>query len=387
MNDLEFASNGALTNELPPKPHERLHPDAVAESVGANFRTYERARSRNTTVLIILIFWVLYYAGISAMVAIEAPNETRNLYVPRAFVSVGGVLLSFGMVFVLDRMRSLSVRAVVAVILALTLPVLHFFINLAVFDSFFPRQTPGMPAFSEFAEDYLLRAWVFASVSGIILARSYAADIREREERIHALQALAHSAQLRALRYQLNPHFLFNALNSIAGLVSGRRPDSAERMTENLADFLRTTLSLDPQKVITLDEELRLQNLYLDIEKVRFPERLSVKVDVPDRLRSALVPGLITQPLIENSIKYAVARSTEPVRLSIEAQSDGDVLELVVADDGGNATAGKPKGARMGLANVAERLKAHFGDSARFETGPRSGGGFVNRIVMPLRWK
>ena len=155
-------------------------------------------------------------------------------------------------------------------------------------------------------------------------------------------------------------------------------------MTENLADFLRQTLALDPQKLITLGEELQLQSLYLEIEKKRFPKRLKVEVDVPETLHDVLVPSLVTQPLIENSIKYAVARSKRPVVLTISARERGKDLELIVEDDGGDAVAAPQKGAHLGLRNVAERIAAHYGDRGRFTSWRSPSGGFCNRIKMPL---
>ena len=114
-------------------------------------------------------------------------------------------------------------------------------------------------------------------------------------------------------------------------------------MTENLADFLRATLALDPQQLIALDEEISLQNLYLSVEKVRFPERLNVVVDMPEETRSVLVLALITQPLVENSIKYAVARSTGRWVLRNCRALLGGILELIVEDDGGNAEPATPR--------------------------------------------
>jgi LytS/YehU family sensor histidine kinase len=243
----------------------------------------------------------------------------------------------------------------------------------------------GLPSTIDLVQDYVLRLWYFGSLSGIILALSYAADVRDREERIGRLQALAHSAQIRALRNQLNPHFLFNALNSISGLISAKRVPDAEIMTEDLADFLRLTLALDPQRMITLDQELHLQRLYLSIEKVRFPDRLHVEENVPDALRTALVPSLITQPLIENSIKYAVARSTRRVELRVSARASGEVLEITVSDSGGDAVAGRSKGARLGLTNVAERVHMHYGEEGHFIAEPEPSGGFRNVIRIPLQ--
>lgn len=158
-------------------------------------------------------------------------------------------------------------------------------------------------------------------------------------------------------------------------------------MTENLADFLRTTLALDPQRLISLEDELQLQSLYLKIEQVRFPRRLEVTLDVPPDLRNAMIPSLITQPLIENSIKYAVAQSTEPVSVQIRARAIAGQLELVVADSGGDADHTPSKGAHLGLQNVIERLRMHFGEEGRFTAEANPDGGFRNVITIPLKFQ
>jgi hypothetical protein len=389
VNDLNSTTNDALADERQPNSNERRRTGASAVTTGLNTSRPSRQRRplRNATVAIILAFWIFYFFGTTAIVFAMNPSETRNLYVPRVVVSVAGVVISFIMVWVQNRLQNstLSRRAIVALAMAVAAPLLHFYANFVVFSQFFPRWTPGPPSWAEFTQDYFFRLWIFGSLSGIILALSYAADIREREERIHALQALAHSAHIRALRNQLNPHFLFNALNSIVSLVSRSRGGEAELMTENLADFLRTTLALDPEKIIPLSEEVRLQELYLSIEKVRFPDRLQISFDIPDELEGVQIPALITQPLIENSIKYAVARSTQPVQLRIRAESSNGQVLIIIEDDGGDAGAQRTKGARMGLSNVAERLNAHYGDEARLDAHAKAEGGFVNIIAIPLQ--
>ena len=156
------------------------------------------------------------------------------------------------------------------------------------------------------------------------------------ERNTSTLQSLAHTAQLRASRNQQNPHFMFNALNSIAGLLSRRRVSEAETMTLNSRTSFAPHWRWIRRNEITLDEEIGLQSLYLDIEKVRFPDRLEVTLDLPDELKAALVPSLITQPLIENSIKHGARRSTAPVRISLEVIARNG-RQLSVEDDGGNA--------------------------------------------------
>lgn len=389
MNDLNEGSNGSITDEQHSKADEQLRfgESVFGSEIENRVNDSYRATSRRLTIAIILTFWALQYIVLSILFQLMNPGSVRTVYLPRAIVSVLGVAISFAIVAVLNRLRdsTLSLRAAVATLMALVCPAIMTIASVFLFAIIMPYAPGTGVNWSNFLQDYLYRLWVFVGLSAIILALSYAADIRDREERITRLQMLAHSAQLRALRNQLNPHFLFNALNSIAGLMSRKRAPEAETMTENLADFLRATLALDPKKAITLEQELRLQQLYLDIEKVRFPERLRISINVHEGLASALVPSLITQPLIENSIKYAVARSTAPVQLSITAKSRNGELLLTIEDDGGDAQEISAKGAQLGLRNVAERLRVHYGESASIESAPKTSGGFRNLISLPLR--
>jgi len=345
-----------------------------------------RSKTWRPYAAVIFAFWGIWYVFYTAYGFINATDEAPALILPRSLIAIAGVVLSFGVAFVLQRLKSrpLALRALSALALAVVATVIHSFFADWVWAQFFPDDKMTSPFFIAFASNFIVRFWFFASASAMILALSYGVDIRERERQIAALQGLAHSAQLRALRNQLNPHFLFNALNSVAALLSRGDAREAEAMTENLADFLRATLALDPQQLIALDEEISLQNLYLSVEKVRFPERLNVVVDIPDDAKSVLVPALITQPLVENSIKYAVARSTGPVVLRIVARCLDGTLEVVVEDDGGNAVPASSIGERVGLLNVQERLAAHFGEAGRFESGRTAEGGFRNALHLPV---
>ena len=226
---------------------------------------------------------------------------------------------------------------------------------------------------------FSMAAWL-----ALYLALSYAAERGAAERRAAAYRAEAQTAQLRALRYQVNPHFLFNTLNSLSSLVLGRRNEDAERMILNLSTFFRSSLTTDPLEDVPLGEEIALQRLYLDVEKVRFPERLIIDIDVPAELEGVPVPGLILQPLVENAIKYGVSPARRPVTVRIAALRRGNQLHLSVEDDGDPAPGFKPEGAGVGLRNVCDRLAARFGDSARCDYGPRSGGGFGVHLVIPV---
>jgi hypothetical protein len=228
----------------------------------------------------------------------------------------------------------------------------------------------------------------FAAWSAIYVALSSAAQLRLAERRASEYQRAAQSAQLRALRYQVNPHFLFNTLNSLSSLIMARREEEAELMIMNLSNFFRASLATDPAADVSLSEEIALQRLYLDIEKARFPNRLQVEVDIPERLQSARVPALLLQPVVENAIKYGVARAKDVVVLTIRAQQEGARLQLVVENSGDPAPAApaleEEPSTGVGLTNVCERLQARFGVSTSCEFGPRPEGGFRVALTMPL---
>lgn len=228
---------------------------------------------------------------------------------------------------------------------------------------------------------FLLLAWAAIYLA---LVKGEQARIAERREGEHRRAAAA--AELRSLRYQVNPHFLFNTLNSLSALVMTGKKDAAETMIQTLSSFYRRTLSGDPTGDSRLDEEMALQRLYLDVESVRFPNRLKCEIDVPDDLASALVPGMILQPLVENSVKYAVARSREPVTIAISARTESGWLIIDVRDDGPGVSEEAGHGFGIGLANVRDRLRARFGSDATLDTGPADGGGYRATLRMPLEF-
>ena len=230
---------------------------------------------------------------------------------------------------------------------------------------------------------FVLLAW-----AALYLALANAAQTRMAERREGEYRRAAKAAELRSLRYQVNPHFLFNTLNSLSALVMTGRNDSAERMIQTLSTFYRRSLSDDPTADHTLGEEIALQQLYLEIETVRFPDRLLTRFDVPEDMSGAMVPGMILQPLVENSVKYAVAATSRPVTISISAQAVGGLLEIVVADDGPGSPAPRPdakaNGFGIGLSNVRDRLAARFGEEASVASGAQPHG-FRTVIRLPLQ--
>ena len=201
------------------------------------------------------------------------------------------------------------------------------------------------------------------------------------------LEATASSAQLAMLRYQLNPHFLFNTLNSISTLVLLKQTDRANAMLSRLSSFLRYTLVNEPEAQVTLEQEFETLKLYLEIEKMRFEDRLRSSFDIDPRAAKARLPSLLLQPLVENAIKYAVTPQEDGADIAVTAQLVGDRVQITVSDTGPglNETAVRPSySTGVGLANIRDRLNQAYGPSHRFETRNQPGGGFVVTVEIPF---
>jgi LytS/YehU family sensor histidine kinase len=231
---------------------------------------------------------------------------------------------------------------------------------------------------------------VFLGWSGVYLALDSIRRLRRQERQLYQSIMLAQDSQLKMLRFQLNPHFLFNTLNAISALLMDKRGEDADAMLNRLARFLRHTLDATPSDETPLFEEIEAQRLYLEIERVRFDARLKVVIEVEEACQAALAPMLILQPLMENAIKYAVARSIDPVQIQLTARRAEDGrLELSVIDTGPSP---KPDGSAptiesggVGLRNVESRLRALYGEAGELTAGPRPDGGFSAVIRLPLR--
>ncbi len=213
----------------------------------------------------------------------------------------------------------------------------------------------------------------------------YAIELNERKVRLAAVREEALAAQMRALRYQVNPHFLFNTLNSIAGLIEEGSAVQAERMVLSLSTFLRLTLTLDPLQDVTLAEEIALQQEYLSIEQARFSDRMSFSIDMDHEAADALVPSLLLQPLIENAIKHGVGSARDKVDLALSAQRHGERLHIAIENGMPATTCQRPAGIGLGLANVRQRLRARFQEAGVLQSGPVGEGRF--RVTLDLPWR
>jgi hypothetical protein len=379
-----------------------------------------RARLPDLNLALSLIggFWLFYFATIVVRMTLLGEDLAD---VPVRFAGcVFGAVLTFMLYLVLRRSadESIRIRVIAAALACLPAAAVFATFNLAFYvhqpieapnisvsqrmvdgrpagPIVIRRTVPSDPGLSDAArrENTLrliadgLVTWYFffGAWASLYLAISAASQLRTAERRASQAERDAQEAQLKALRYQVNPHFLFNTLNSLSSLMMAGRAEEAETMIVNLSTFFRSSLALDPAEDVTLADEIRFQRLYLDIEKVRFPNRLRVETDIPDGLASAMVPPLLLQPIVENAIKHGVARSSEPVTVTISARSERRLLTLIVENDGKAADHGHDdRGTGVGMINVCERLSARYGERGDCDHGPLPGGGYRVTVSLPL---
>ncbi len=229
-----------------------------------------------------------------------------------------------------------------------------------------------------FIDFYVLSAW-----SGAYFGISYYLMSQQQRRRMLELTAEAHGAQLKMLRYQLNPHFLFNTLNSISTLVLVKETARANAMLERLSKFLRATLAEDHGQTVTIAQDMETLQLYLDIERMRFQDRLRVVCEVDPGAASTRIPALLLQPLVENAIKYAIAPSEDGATITVRAERVGNRVHLTVADTGPGmkTTALTPKG--VGIVNTRERLSQLYGEDQRMLISSNIPQGVIITIDLP----
>jgi two-component system LytT family sensor kinase len=207
----------------------------------------------------------------------------------------------------------------------------------------------------------------------------------EEQMRRSQAEAKARDAQLQMLRYQLTPHFLFNTLNAINALIHLRENEKAQEMLQLLSDFLRHSLEQDGIESVSLEQELESLMLYLNIEKVRFEDRLQLEFEIEPTASQALVPHLLLQPIVENAMKYAIAVSEEGGTVRIKAEVADDQLHLQVSDTGpGSSGTESEHGRGVGLRNTLERLRTLYEDNFTFDTTEISPSGLAVRIIIPF---
>ncbi|AOR77745.1 histidine kinase [Novosphingobium resinovorum] len=239
----------------------------------------------------------------------------------------------------------------------------------------------------------LLGAW-----TALYYMVNFYLQVEEQNDQLIRLETQATSAQLAMLRYQLNPHFLFNTLNSISTLVLLKQTEPANAMLSRLSSFLRYTLINKPSARVTVEQEVETLQLYLDIERMRFEERLRTTFTIDPATEAGLLPSLLLQPLVENAIKYAVSQQEAGAEITVATQLIGPMLRITVSDTGPGLQSpttdnrlsgmtydgGEPVSTGVGLSNIRDRLSQAYGENHRFETIEPLEGGFAVVIELPF---
>ena len=345
--------------------------------------------ARSGAFAVYLIAWVPLTAILGAllvlaggMTALEAAVVSPLLTGVYAFVCLSSWYLCVAFPIRTSRLFSLAVTLTVASVVAASLWVL--------WGATLGGLLALAPPFATLPEA-LRRATLVVLLLGILLyllavALHYllaaARDAKEREEREVELKSLARDAELQALKERLNPHFLFNALNSI-GSLAATRPEEARRMCALLSDFLRTTLGLSGKAEIPLSEEIALARRYLAVERVRFGDRLGFTEDLDPAAADSLVPPLLLQPLVENAVKHGIAGRIDGGTLTLVTKRFGDRVSIVVENPAGD-DAPRAAGTGLGLVNVARRVSASWGDAGHF-SARRVDATFRAEIELPAR--
>ncbi len=345
--------------------------------------------ARPASFAVYLLAWVPLTAILGALLVlaggltpIEAAVVSPLLTGVYAFVCLSSWYLCVAFPIRTSRLLPLAVTLTVASIVAASLWVLWG----ATLGGLLALAPPfvGLPEALRRATPVVLLVGVLLYLLAVALHYLLAAsrEAMEREDREAELKSLAREAELQALKERLNPHFLFNALNSI-GSLAATRPEEARHMCALLSDFLRTTLGLSGKAEIPLSEEIALARRYLAVERVRFGDRLGVAEDLDPAAADTLVPPLLLQPLVENAVKHGIAGRLDGGTLTLVTKRFGDRVSIVVENPTG-ADAPRPAGTGLGLANVARRVAASWGDSGRF-LARRVDSTFRAEIELPAR--
>ena len=346
-------------------------------------------------------FWRLQFLGWGGAMLLRAMSSIANAQ-PWSFlvIVVIATITGFSISLILSVIyRALINRRPIVTwgVTAVTMSVavgLYAFIDSWVISLY--RQG-GDASFAQlFLGVFYLDLTLVISWTGLYYAINFFLQVEEQNDQLMRLEAQATSAQLAMLRYQLNPHFLFNTLNSISTLVLLKQTEPANAMLSRLSSFLRYTLVNEPTARVTVAQEIETLKLYLDIERMRFEERLRTEFRIDDAVRNGLMPSLLLQPLVENAIKYAVSPLEYGAEITVEAQLVGPMLRVTVSDTGPGLSPGTDPSSvfgvssdstGIGLANIRDRLVQAYGENQRFEISNRPEGGFQVVLELPFEAK
>ena len=354
---------------------------------------------RRATLL--FLGWTLVsiiFAGISYAAAIGENNKEfgfisalrLNLVQFYVWAVLSPLVFRFSRRFPIE-LRPLNVRNLLLYFPALiSFAGIHQVIHLAVLWSITPRWRQKYPALTDCYRAYFAFGFYIDLIIALLIVIAvhtllYYQSFRASELAQSSLKTDLAQAQLRALKMQLHPHFLFNTLHSISSLVL-EDPPKANSMIARLGDFLRLTIDNSDQQLVTLKEETEFLRCYLDIEQVRFGDRLTVTFELEPQTLSAQVPHLILQPMVENAIQHAIAPRSARGHINIEAKRLNSLLRVAISDNGPgiSSNANLPWKQGVGLTNVRTRLRQIYGPDFRFELMNTKGGGVTAFMEIPF---
>jgi two-component system, LytTR family, sensor kinase len=342
-------------------------------------------------------FWILQGGGWFAYLMLRALSGLANS-MGVSFILSAMIVTATG--FSLTLLMAAAYRRIIAMkpvfVWTLTLIVLvgasALFSVLEVWAHATFYQPGWQPQGIEFLGAILLDFSVLGAWTGLYYGINYYLLLDEQSERMVNVARQANSAQLEMLRYQLNPHFLFNTLNSISTLVLLKETERANAMLSRLASFLRYSLVGEREGLATVAQEAEALKLYLDIERTRFEDRLRTRFDIAPDVMDARLPSLLLQPIVENAIKYAVTPSETGADILIDARRIADRLVITIADTGPGLNAATaaaseaiPGSTQVGLANIRDRLAQAYGVDHRFELAENSPQGLIVLIDIPYQ--
>ncbi len=337
-------------------------------------------------------FWILQGGGWTAYLMLRALSGLANS-MGLAFVLPAVIVTATG--FSITLLLAAAYRRLIAMkpiwtwtltaMLLMTAAALFSVLEVWAHATFY--QPGWQPKGIQFLGAILLDFSVLGAWTGLYYGINYYLLLADQSERMLNMAAQANSAQLAMLRYQLNPHFLFNTLNSISTLVLLKQTDRANAMLSRLASFLRYSLVGEREGLATVAQEAEALKLYLDIERTRFEARLRTRFDVAPDVMEARLPSLLLQPIVENAIKYAVTPSEDGADIVVDARRMADRLVITIADTGPGlaATPAESGGTGVGLANIRERLAQSYGLDHRFELADNDPQGLIVLIDIPYQ--
>jgi sensor histidine kinase YesM len=338
-------------------------------------------------------FWTLQAVGWSGYLLLRTAASIANgpsldIIIPAIIEAIVGYCITLLLSTLYGYYRGLPrITGVVLTVLTLFAATALYAVLDAFSFSFITTREPGISIAAVVGTTYVAFT-VLTGWSALYFGINFYLIVEQQIDELRALELQASAAQLAMLRYQLNPHFLFNTLNSISTLVLLKQTERANAMLSRLSSFLRYTLANEPTAHVTVAQEVETLKLYLEIEKMRFEARLRPSFEIDARAERARLPSLLLQPLVENAIKYAVTPQEEGAEISVRVRLAGERVQIGVSDTGPGLNEARQTpslSTGVGLTNIRERLAQAYGPEHRFDTRSTPAGGFSVEIEIPFQ--